>query len=183
MPESKRNTRVFPLVTLVLAWLLPGAGHVYIGRIRRGIVLFVVIAALFWSGVAIGGVMTVDSRRQRWWFVAEMLSGVHGLTAWRISESVLTEVLNDAGVAMPLPPGSQEAFNRNARVDDALASKRLALTAPTATVARAYAGVAGLINLLCIFDALMLSLMGTYGEPTPPRRAGAARDEGGGDAR
>jgi hypothetical protein len=36
---------------------------------------------------------------------------------------------------------------------------------PAAGVARAYTGIAGMMNLLCIFDVLMLGLMGVWGEP------------------
>mgnify|MGYP000853354412 CR=1 FL=1 len=38
-------------------------------------------------------------------------------------------------------------------------------------VARAYAGIAGLLNLLCIFDATILALMGRFGEPVAPTPA------------
>jgi hypothetical protein len=34
--------------------------------------------------------------------------------------------------------------------------------------------VAGLLNLMCIFDALMLSIMGVRGEP-PPQAEGPAQ--------
>ena len=50
-------------------------------------------------------------------------------------------------------------------LDQKLQAEGIALVAPADTVARAYAGVAGLLNLMCIFDALMLSIMGTTGEP------------------
>jgi hypothetical protein len=38
---------------------------------------------------------------------------------------------------------------------------------PTLNVARPYAGIAGMLNLLCIMDAVVLAFMGVYGEPPP----------------
>ena len=57
-------------------------------------------------------------------------------------------------------------------VDKILSDKGYQLVAPAETVARAYAGVAGLLNALCIFDAVVLAAMGVFGEPTGqmPRR-------------
>ena len=40
---------------LVLAWLIPGAGHVLIGDLRRGPIFFVTLMAMFGIGLAFGG--------------------------------------------------------------------------------------------------------------------------------
>jgi hypothetical protein len=50
-------------------------------------------------------------------------------------------------------------------VDEVFSRWGVALVNPADTVARAYSGTAGLLNLLCMFDALMLALMGKVGEP------------------
>ena len=39
------------VVACVLAWLLPGAGHLYLGRLRRGLELLGALMALFILGV------------------------------------------------------------------------------------------------------------------------------------
>ena len=64
------------LLAFALAWLVPGAGHAFVGRPWRGLIIFLAIGATFWGGVAMGGVMTVDQKEQKWWFAAEMLTGV-----------------------------------------------------------------------------------------------------------
>ena len=48
-----------------------------------------------------------------------------------------------------------------------LHQEKLSLVSPVDTAARAYCGVAGLLNLMCIFDALILAIMGSTGEPKP----------------
>jgi TM2 domain-containing membrane protein YozV len=152
--DNQRKITPLPYAALLLAWLVPGAGHLYLGRVARGIVIFAVISALFWTGVGIGGVLTVDYYHERWWFAAEMLAGVHGLVSWYRQKNVYDR--------LRLVPGDT--------VDEKLKNEAVALVAPAESVARAYAGVAGLLNLLCMFDALLLSVIGVTGE-----RAG--RDE------
>lgn len=155
MTKRKKNSAL-PVLALLLACAIPGAGHVYLGRVWRGIIIFLAISALFWSGVAVGGVFTVDSQREKWWFAAQMLTGVNGLAAWQREKMAYRNDLTD--------PEDGE------KLEDRMVTKQIALVAPAETVARAYSGVAGLVNLMCIFDALMLSLMGMRGEPAPERR-------------
>ena len=195
MGRKAKESPPLPLVALVLAWVIPGAGHVYIGRVARGVIIFVTIAATFWGGVAMGGVMTVDYGNERWWFVAEMLTGTHGLVSWGRSRAVYRRlnarlderIRNDenlsrqfrgvdwpdrtSGGATAAAQLLREQYIAQMLADD---TERLALVAPAATPARAYAGVAGLLNLMCIFDAVLLALMGGVGEPkrAPPPAGG-----------
>ena len=48
-------------VAMILAYLVPGAGHVYLGRRRRGIAFFAIVTVMFVVGVAIDGSMYVLS--------------------------------------------------------------------------------------------------------------------------
>jgi len=164
MKIDRPESRPIALLALLLAWLVPGAGHLYLGKRTRGIVIFLVIAATFWSGVMIGGVMTVDYHNQRWWFAAEMLTGVHGLVGWYRQRAVYRRLADDSEVGFAAGLSGIERARWNYRVDRKLAADGIALAYPTNTVARAYAGVAGLLNLMCMFDAVMLSLLGFTGE-------------------
>ena len=175
MSERSGESRRLPIVALLLAWLLPGAGHAYLGRLCRGVILFVVIAAIFWTGVAVGGVLTVDYYNQRWWFVAQMFSGVHGLVGWYCQKRVYDDLARDVEVGPLVSPGSPGAAEQQSVIQKKLAERRIYPAATTASVARVYAGVAGLLNLMCIFDAVVLALMGRIGEPKPrPRPKKAA---------
>jgi hypothetical protein len=44
-----------PLAIAALAWLVPGAGHVATGQLRKGLVFFVVLVAMTIVGLAFGG--------------------------------------------------------------------------------------------------------------------------------
>ena len=161
MPSKKARHPAAHIIVVLLAWLVPGAGHLCVRRFVRGAIIFVTVSATFWAGVAVGGVMTVDHEQERWWFAAEMLGGAHGLAGWYRHQSVIKRLATEhEEIDSPFAGG-----DRQTRLDKVLAQEKLALVSPVATVARAYAGVAGLLNLMCIFDALMLSMMGVSGEP------------------
>jgi TM2 domain-containing membrane protein YozV len=184
MAQDKANSAGLPYVALVLACIIPGAGHVYIGRVKRGLIIFVTIAALFWTGVGVGGILTVDCYQERWWFIAEMLTGVHGLVGWVRQHNQYEQLLADVpgrtiqekieGLHGGYREGQPE---RDAALDKKMTDAGIALVPPAETVARAYAGAAGLLNLMCIFDALMLSIMGIGGEPRPSDERAEDQDE------
>ena len=124
-----------------LAWLVPGLGHIYLGHRVRGIVCLVTITVTFWTGVAIGGVQaTVDPHERTLWFMAQLCTGGNALAAYGLH-------------AIVEPPSS--AGQRPAA---ALAHWL------SADVGVHYTGVAGLLNLLVILDAL-----GRADAPSPKR--------------
>ena len=162
-------------LTGLLAWVIPGAGHVFLGRTVRGIIICICINGLFWAGVAFGGVFTVEPLRQKWWFAAQMCTGVSGAAGWVRQERYRTDITKnfaDRDLRTPTPPrrglGRRElAAKWWTAYNEALAAKRVNLNYPADTVARAYSGVAGMLNLMCIFDAVLLAAMGVFGEPPP----------------
>lgn len=175
--SRERHTNIpLAVASMVLAWIVPGAGHVYIGRPVRGIIVGLVIAATFWAGVAMGGVMTVEPRYEPWWFVADLLAGAHGVAAWQIEEHAWRSLADDPDVRRQQTALRQDPVDAAAVMDATLQAHGLALTSPTDVVARAYCGIAGLLNLMCIFDVMMLALMGVRSEP--PRPAKGAHPQG-----
>lgn len=166
---AKRDKPAYPAAVLagILAWAIPGAGHVYLGRAVRGLILCICVNGLFWAGVAFGGVFTVEPLRQRWWFAAQVATGTSGLAAWYRQKQFRQAVAARAGLPEKPPRSLARAQQWWGQFDRALAEENLALVYPTDSVARAYSGIAGMLNLLCIFDAVMLGLLGRLGEPPP----------------
>ncbi len=114
----------------LLAWVLPGLGHIYLGARSRGIVYLVTITATFWTGVAIGSVQgTVAPHARKLWFVAQLCTGGNTLLAY--------------GLHVRADPQSAR-------------STKLTVAGhwSSAEVGVHYTGVAGLLNLLVIFDAI-----------------------------
>jgi len=80
--KSKPSIEKIVLAGL-LAWVLPGLGHVWVGQRRRGLILMIVIALTFWGGVAVGGVQsTVQPRARKAWFLAQICAGSHTLATY-----------------------------------------------------------------------------------------------------
>lgn len=174
MAKSAKPNIATVLLAGVLAWVIPGAGHVYLGRTLRGVIICVCLNALFWTGMAIGGVFTIDPVSERWWFAAQFCGGVSALGGWYRQDAqrkAITSSFPDH-INSPTPPkpafdGDERPAEWRQAYANAVAERRLALTYPGSTVARAYTGIAGMLNLMCIFDAVMLALLGRFGEPPP----------------
>lgn len=166
-----------PFVAAVLAYLVPGAGHFYLGRKLRGAILFVTICATFWTGMFIGGPLTVDYYNDRIWFFADVCAGAQGLYGWQRQKAIYAKAFDETGLDFETGhrrylkgtsdnPGDEAAYAMI--IDDKLEKEGIALShMPTVNVARPYAGIAGMLNLLCIMDAVVLAMMGVYGEPPP----------------
>lgn len=108
----------------ILAWLVPGLGHWYLGHRNRAIVFLVTITLTFWTGIAIGGVRsTVDTNKRKLWFMAQIGTGGNALGALAFRRAVAASAAPDG------PYISSE-------------------------VGVHYTGVAGLLNVLVILDAI-----------------------------
>jgi uncharacterized protein DUF6677 len=68
----------------ILAWLVPGAGHWYLGKRSRGAIIFLAICSTFLIGLYLGGLEMINpqgSFGSKAWFCAQILTGLPGLIA------------------------------------------------------------------------------------------------------
>ena len=127
--NEQSGSELRAIVAGLLAWLVPGLGHFYLRQHWRGAVFLAVITVTFWCGVAIGGVVnTVAPRSHPAWFVAELCTAGNALGGLAMRSS-LPEV-------------------RAAHTSPYLA------TWPADDIGLVYCGVAGLLNVLVILDAI-----------------------------
>lgn len=131
-----------------LAWLVPGLGHFFLGLPTRGIIFLVTITVTFWSGVAIGGVCsTVDPHERTLWFFAQLGTAGNTMAAY--------------------------GLNRRAVARQAAAGENIFVRYwASSEVGVHYTGVAGLLNLLVIFDAIARA-DGSLSRRKEPRTSGA----------
>jgi hypothetical protein len=54
-PAPSAAAPVHPAAVCVLAWLVPGAGHLLVGKPQKAVVFFVVLVFMFTVGIAAGG--------------------------------------------------------------------------------------------------------------------------------
>lgn len=118
-----------PLAGL-LTWLLPGAGHLFIGERVRGVIFIAAITVTFWTGVAVGGVKNTVNPDQRWlWFMGQICAGGHTLSALAISQAI-----DDP------PPGQETSLIAYGREEE---------------ISVVYTAICGMLNILIIFDVLV----------------------------
>lgn len=162
MASAKHQPQTFPAAMRipfagVLAWVFPGLGHLFVGDRTRAIILMVTISLTFWCGVAVGGVrITVNPEQNRLWFMAQICSGAHALVAYGWGEHERNELIGGYVAEHPdqLRAIGLDVRNPGARLQ---LERRLLATAhwPAIEVALVYTGVAGLLNLLAVMDALV----------------------------
>lgn len=137
-----------PELALLFAWLLPGAGHLYQGRTGKGILFGVCILFTFFVGLSMGGGRVVYAR-------------------WDMSEKRLP-YLCQIGVGLPAAPALYQAYLVKNRKPP-LEIFGVPLMAPPINdnelgqlhrdygyrfeMGTLYTMVAGLLNILVIFDA------------------------------
>jgi len=75
-PQPDPGTGRVNLVAGVLAAVLPGLGHLYLGQARRAAYAAAAVLGLFFGGLLIGGIDVVDAREDKWWFVGQAFVGL-----------------------------------------------------------------------------------------------------------
>lgn len=72
--SSKGNPFVFLSLLGMLAWAVPGAGHLILGERDRFIIIFVTILLTFCAGIYIGSIGVIDPVGSTPWYVAQIMT-------------------------------------------------------------------------------------------------------------
>ena len=165
-----------PALAAFFAWLLPGLGHFYQGRIAKGALFFVCIMGIFLYGLYLGSGPNVGTARVVYW-------------SWKPQDKRLYYFCQ-VGVGLPALPAIVQSIrvkNGNAPFGTFMAPPRIAgdrndpdLNRLTLSdlhfrlgryfeLGTVYTSIAGLLNLLVIFDA--------FAGPVPPDEGKKEEDE------
>lgn len=140
-PEPASRPHRINLAAPILAWLLPGLGHWSLGYRRRGIRIGVGILSIYVLGLLIGGLYVIDSKNARWWYYGQCLAG----PATPIIHYWLV-----AGHEPPdVPPDSASADTGRLYVTPSFSHVN--------EVGTLYTTIAGMLNLVALFDVLYLA--------------------------
>lgn len=172
------DLRSRPLAAL-LAWLLPGAGHFYQGRRAKGTLYLVCLLSLWFAGFWIGGVHVVYASRHpgdhRWHYYAQLGAGLVALPALFQTRQINRYETFDRGFAetdreyKPLWGGFMSPPRRPVSEENAdEVSAWYALHGAGYEMGTWYTMIAGLLNILVIYDAFS----GPLGVPISGRKAG-----------
>ncbi len=177
MPEAAEQTDSpaidlkDPIVAALLAWLLPGLGHWYQGRRAKAVLFFVCIMGLFVYGVYLGGGTRVDKAGDK-----RFLGYGRAVYLSLQKDDLRLYYLSQIGVGLPAMPAVLQAYRMNhdqpvfwsgfmapprpvqVRFDDPNEGQPTAhdlnyLLNRTFELATIFTAVAGLLNVLAIYDA------------------------------
>ncbi|MDP6945608.1 MAG: hypothetical protein QF464_15775, partial [Myxococcota bacterium] len=81
MSEGATGGRKNPFIALLLAWLVPGAGHWYLGRREKAVLFFSVLILLFGAGFLMGELRNVTLRDHPYYFIGQIFLGLPTVVA------------------------------------------------------------------------------------------------------
>ena len=135
------------LVSCLLAWIVPGAGHFYLGKRSRALVFFLVVLSTFLLGVLNQGRSYLIDRDQPLTYLATLTNIATGPV-----ELVSRQITYQRLVwALPADPGSPEA----ARLLEAMRERVRIVTDEYGTT---FLLTAGLMNILLMLDAFDIAI-------------------------
>jgi TM2 domain-containing membrane protein YozV len=134
-------------VSCVLAWLLPGAGHFYLGKRRRGAVFFLVVLATFLLGVFSDGRSYLADPQQPLTYLATLANLATGPLEILSRQATYHRLV----YSLPADENSPEA-------QVLLKAMRDKVKVVTDEYGTTYLLTAGLMNMLLILDAFDIAI-------------------------
>jgi len=120
--RSKENHSLFLLTVGLLAWLVPGAGHLLLKERKRALIIFATIVLTFCAGLYVGSIGVINPVGAKSWYVAQIMN------------SPMVAVLGHLSTT-----ADYSVFGRPSEIG------------------QIYTSIAGLLNLLCIVNAVYLA--------------------------
>jgi len=160
-----------PIVTLLLAWLVPGLGHVVQGKAWRGVVFFVLITHSFAVGLHLTDGLCVSRQEHPVAFLAQAPAGLTVLLS-RVYEARRAA---ENPAIFPLRPrqGAPDEVAKDPAKAQALAARQDELVARL-DMGLLYTMVAGLLNFLLAVDAFERAIRRGQEEAHEGARAASA---------
>jgi Family of unknown function (DUF6677) len=150
-----------PWLAAFLAWLVPGMGHVYQGRMGKGLLFFVCIVGTFFYGLYIGDgrvvYASVPSSLTRWQYLCQIGVGLPALPALVQRERIRRGELPLISDKFMRPPRMEPASSIDASGNKVMHPDELAKwhhdLSDRFEIGTVFTVIAGLLNLLVIYDA------------------------------
>ncbi len=144
-PPAGPRTASAPRTALALAlgWVLPGLGHVLLGRVRRGVLFSVIVMGSFALGMAHDGRLALRDGRQPFLTSLQVAANLGVGPADLLAR---VAVYGEPAYAIPEDPSGASYESRALRI-----FRERARTAMSA-YGTAYLWTAGLMNFLLLFD-------------------------------
>jgi hypothetical protein len=105
--------RKHPALAVLFAWLVPGAGHVYLGQWVKGACFGFLLIAVFTFGVLLTDGACVDLGRHPWAFALQAGEGIAAAVALVLTRGAVeppASKLNDLGMLLTLVGGAMNVL-------------------------------------------------------------------------
>lgn len=135
----KDNHALFLIVVGALAWLVPGAGHFAINERRRAGVIGVTVVLTFLMGLHVGSIGVIDPIGAKPWYAAQMMNSP---AVYLVGKHV-TAVRQQARL-------QAETRQRSTVIPYSVYGR------PN-EIGQIYTSIAGLLNLLCVVNAIYMA--------------------------
>jgi hypothetical protein len=120
--RSREAHILFLLIVGLVGWLVPGGGHVMLGKNKHAAVIFVTVALTLCIGLYIGSIGVINPVGAKPWYVAQVMN---------------TPAV--AALGQMTRGGGYPVYGRPSEIG------------------QIYTSIAGLLNLLCIVNAVYLA--------------------------
>ena len=122
--ESTERQLLFLLIVGLLAWLVPGAGHLALKEKARALIIFLAIVLTFTTGLYVGSIGVINPVTAKPWYVAQIMNSP--------VIAILAHLSRNGNYPVYGRPGE---------------------------IGQIYTSIAGLLNLLCIVNAVYMAHM------------------------
>ena len=119
---SKETHALGLLIVGLLAWLIPGAGHLVLKEEKRAVIIFATIVLTFCVGLYVGSIGVIDPVGAKPWYAAQIMNSPMVAALGHLTAS-----------------GGFPVYGRPREIG------------------QIYTSIAGLLNLLCIVNAVYLA--------------------------
>ncbi len=166
-PPALEGPTATGYLAIILAWAVPGLGHFLVGEKGRGLLFATVIHGLFALGMIIGGIRAINPWDQPIWTYTQYLAGWPMLVAGRVEKDWMPQgpdqhgtkfdqLLDEYEKERPTPSDDSQIQARQAYAAKMFAKYPLLTYHPKVQdVGSVYCGIAGMLNLLVMFDVLL----------------------------
>lgn len=143
--NASGNGLIMLSVVGAAAWLVPGGGYFVLGERRRAWVVLITVGLTFLTGLYVGSIGVVDPISSKPWYVAQVMNSPAVMLIGRhVAKTKIAVLRTEKNVNSTLADRQQ-----------AQASAYRVYGRP-GEVGQIYTSISGLLNLLCIVNAMYL---------------------------
>lgn len=148
-PPGKQGWLKFhrALISIVLTWLIPGSGHLYLGKKLRAVVFFLVVHMTFLLGFATDGRFFLVDKRQPF---MSYLQTITNIAAGPLDIAGRIYVYGAPAYFLPREEGT--------RYNALMSRMRNRMTSNHSAYGTAYLLTAGLMNMLLMLEVFDISI-------------------------